>query len=54
MKIVSFKHESGWIGGGVLSGDTIRTFPASGSDDVLAYIESGAALPLGEELLLNK
>src|SRR5579864_6149514 len=54
MKIVSFKHESGWVGGGVLSGDTIRTLPASGSDNVLAYIESGAELPLGEALPLNK
>ena len=54
MKIVSFKHESGWTGGGVLSGDTIRRFPASGHDDVLAYIASGAALPLGEELPLTE
>jgi len=54
MKIVSFKHESGWLGAGVIYGDTIRTLPKSGSDDVLAYIESGAALPLGEELPLNK
>ncbi len=54
MKIVSFKHESGWTGGGVLFGDTIRRFPASGSDDVLAYIESGAMLPPGEELPLSK
>ena len=54
MKIVSFKHKSGWIGGGVLSGDTIRRFPVSGHDDVLAYIASGAALPLGEELPLTE
>jgi 2-keto-4-pentenoate hydratase/2-oxohepta-3-ene-1,7-dioic acid hydratase in catechol pathway len=54
MKIVSFKHENGWTGGGVLLGETIRKFPESGSDDVLAYIESGAASPLGEELPLNK
>jgi 2-keto-4-pentenoate hydratase/2-oxohepta-3-ene-1,7-dioic acid hydratase in catechol pathway len=54
MKIVSFKHEGGWTGGGLLFGDTIRRFPASGSDDVLAYIESGAMLPLGEEVPLSK
>ncbi|HEY1581136.1 MAG TPA: fumarylacetoacetate hydrolase family protein [Terracidiphilus sp.] len=50
MKIVSFRHESGWTGGGVLVGDTVRRFPASGSDDVLSYIEAGSTLPLGEEL----
>ena len=38
----------------MIYGDTIRTLPTSGSDDVLAYIESGAALPLGEELPLTK
>jgi 2-keto-4-pentenoate hydratase/2-oxohepta-3-ene-1,7-dioic acid hydratase in catechol pathway len=54
MKIVSFKHESGWTGAGVLTGDKIRRLPASGSDDVISYIESGAALPLGEELPLNE
>ena len=54
MKVVSFKHESGWIGGGLLAGSTIRRFPASGSDDVLAYIGSGAKSPLGEELPLSK
>lgn len=53
MKIVSFEHKSGWIGGGILSGDTIRRLPESGSDDVLAYIESGAASSLGEEIPLN-
>src|ERR1700744_6766190 len=54
MKIVSFKHESGWTGGGLLFGEKIRRFPASGSDDVLAYIESGATSPLGEEIPLSK
>jgi 2-keto-4-pentenoate hydratase/2-oxohepta-3-ene-1,7-dioic acid hydratase in catechol pathway len=54
MKVVSFKHESGWIGGGLLAGSTIRSFPASGSDDVLAYIGSGGKSPLGEELPLSK
>ena len=54
MKIVAFKHESGWTGGGVLFADTIRRFPASGTDDVLAYMESGAMLPPGEELPLSK
>lgn len=54
MKIVSFKHEGGWTGGGVLSGNTIRRLPASGSDDVLAYIESAGTLPLGEEIPMNK
>lgn len=54
MKIVSFKHQSGWTGGGVHFGDTIRRFPATGSDDVLAYIESGGLSDLGEELPLSK
>jgi 2-keto-4-pentenoate hydratase/2-oxohepta-3-ene-1,7-dioic acid hydratase in catechol pathway len=48
MKIVSFRHGSGWTGGGVILGDTIRRFPASGGDDVLAYIESGVMLSPGE------
>lgn len=54
MKIVSFRHESGWMGGGLLFGDTIRRLPASGGDDVLAYIEAGSAMPLGEEQRLNE
>jgi 2-keto-4-pentenoate hydratase/2-oxohepta-3-ene-1,7-dioic acid hydratase in catechol pathway len=54
MKIVSFRHESGWMGGGLLFGDTIRRLPTSGGDDVLDYIEAGSALPLGEELPLDK
>jgi 2-keto-4-pentenoate hydratase/2-oxohepta-3-ene-1,7-dioic acid hydratase in catechol pathway len=54
MKIVSFKHESGWIGGGVLAGGIIRRLPASGGDDVLALIEAGAASPLGEEFPLSE
>lgn len=53
MKVVSFKHENGWIGGGILAGDTIRRLPASGGDDVLAYIESGARSTLGEEIPLS-
>jgi 2-keto-4-pentenoate hydratase/2-oxohepta-3-ene-1,7-dioic acid hydratase in catechol pathway len=54
MKIVSFRHKSGWTGGGALVGDTIRRLPVSGGDDVLAYIESGAASSLGEEIPLNE
>jgi len=54
MKIVAFKHESGWTGGGMLSGDVIRRLPASGTDDVLAYIEGDATSHLGEEIPLNK
>lgn len=50
MKLVSFKDKGGRVGGGVLSGDTILRLPKSGIDDVLAYIESGGALPFGEEL----
>jgi len=53
MKIVSFKDKSGRVGGGVLSGDTIRRLPKSGTDDVLAFIESGGASPLGEELFVR-
>src|ERR1700759_3444465 len=53
MKIVSFKHESGWTGGGLLFGEKVRQFPASGGDDVLAYIESGATSRLGDEIPLS-
>jgi 2-keto-4-pentenoate hydratase/2-oxohepta-3-ene-1,7-dioic acid hydratase in catechol pathway len=53
MRLVSFKHNEGWTGGGTLSGDVIRTLPASGGDDVLAYIASGAAGPLGKEIALT-
>lgn len=54
MKIVSFKHKSGWIGGGVLAGDKIRRLPAGINDDVLAYIESGSAAAAGEEIPLSE
>ena len=50
MKIVSFRHENGWMGAGALFGDTIRVIASRGGDDVLAYIESGGAAPWGEEL----
>lgn len=54
MKIVAFKHESGWIGGGILFGDTIHRLPVTGSDNVLAYIETGAKSSPGEELPMDK
>jgi 2-keto-4-pentenoate hydratase/2-oxohepta-3-ene-1,7-dioic acid hydratase in catechol pathway len=53
MKVVSFKHKNGFVGGGILFGDTIRRLPNSGADDVLAFIESGSTLPLGDEVPLN-
>lgn len=54
MKIVSFKHKNGWTGAGALSGESIRRLPASGGDDVLAFVQSGGRLPLGEEVALNE
>ncbi len=54
MKIVSFKHEAGWSGGGVLKDDRILRLPSSGTDDVLAYVQAGAALPLREEVPLDQ
>lgn len=53
MKIVSFKDRNGRIGGGVLSEDIIRRLPASGGDDVLAFIAAGGSLALGEEVALR-
>ncbi len=52
MKLVSFKHKDGSKAGGVLSGDKIRRLPSSRGDAVLAFIESGSALPVGEEIAL--
>lgn len=54
MKVVSFEHRSGEIGGGMLAGDRIQRFPAGDRDDVLDYIVSGATAPLGEEIPLNE
>lgn len=54
MKIVAFKHKSGSTGAGVLSGDKIQRLPATGGDDVLAYIQSGAQSQAGEELRLDE
>ena len=54
MKIVAFKHKNSWTGAGVLSGESIRRLPASGGDDVLAFIQSGGALSLGEEVALDE
>jgi 2-keto-4-pentenoate hydratase/2-oxohepta-3-ene-1,7-dioic acid hydratase in catechol pathway len=54
MKIVSFKHKNGWIGAGVLAGETIRQLPATGGDDVLAFIQSGGRSSLGEQVGLSE
>jgi 2-keto-4-pentenoate hydratase/2-oxohepta-3-ene-1,7-dioic acid hydratase in catechol pathway len=54
MKIVSFKHQNGWTGAGALYGETIRRLPASGGDDVLAFIQSESQLTFGEELALGE
>jgi 2-keto-4-pentenoate hydratase/2-oxohepta-3-ene-1,7-dioic acid hydratase in catechol pathway len=54
MKLVSFKHKDGAVRGGVLAGETIRTLPRSGNDDVLSYIASGAVGSLGEEIPLSE
>ncbi|HEV2578907.1 MAG TPA: fumarylacetoacetate hydrolase family protein [Acidobacteriaceae bacterium] len=54
MKIVSFKLKDGSTGGGILVGENIRRLPTTGADDVLAFIESGGTLPLGEEIPSNE
>lgn len=54
MKLVSFKHKSGVVRGGVLAGETIRSLPENGTDDVLEYIASGGAPPLGEEIPVSE
>lgn len=59
MKLVSFTQNGSAPRGGVLTGDKIVPLPASGNDDVLAFIASGAtsapagtSLPLSEVTLL--
>jgi 2-keto-4-pentenoate hydratase/2-oxohepta-3-ene-1,7-dioic acid hydratase in catechol pathway len=54
MKLVSFKHKDGAVRGGVLAGEMIRRVPASDGDEALAYIASGGAGPLGEEVPLSE
>ena len=48
MKFVSFTHNDKEIRGGVLQGETVQPLRRSGSDDVLAHIISGNALPAFE------
>jgi 2-keto-4-pentenoate hydratase/2-oxohepta-3-ene-1,7-dioic acid hydratase in catechol pathway len=54
MKLVSFKLKNGAVRGGVLAGETIRTLPNNGSDEVLSYIASGGVGSLGEEIPLSE
>jgi 2-keto-4-pentenoate hydratase/2-oxohepta-3-ene-1,7-dioic acid hydratase in catechol pathway len=54
MKLVSFKLKDGAVRGGVLAGETIRTLPNNGSDEVLSYISSGGVGSLGEEIPLSE
>jgi 2-keto-4-pentenoate hydratase/2-oxohepta-3-ene-1,7-dioic acid hydratase in catechol pathway len=48
MKFVSFTHNDKEIRGGVLRGETVQPLRRSGTDDVLAHIHSGNALPAFE------
>jgi 2-keto-4-pentenoate hydratase/2-oxohepta-3-ene-1,7-dioic acid hydratase in catechol pathway len=45
MKLISYRESTGPIRGGVLQGDTILPLPATGHDDVLAFIQSGSTAP---------
>lgn len=53
MKIVTFRHKQGWTGGGVLSGGSIRRLPASGTDDVLSFIQGGGTSEANDEVALS-
>jgi 2-keto-4-pentenoate hydratase/2-oxohepta-3-ene-1,7-dioic acid hydratase in catechol pathway len=48
MKFVSFTHNDKEIRGGVLQGESVQPLRRSGTDDVLAHILSGNALPAFE------
>jgi 2-keto-4-pentenoate hydratase/2-oxohepta-3-ene-1,7-dioic acid hydratase in catechol pathway len=58
MKLITYRESSndsssGIIRGGVLQADTILPLPATGHDDVLAFIQSGSPTPtLGEPIPL--
>jgi 2-keto-4-pentenoate hydratase/2-oxohepta-3-ene-1,7-dioic acid hydratase in catechol pathway len=54
MKLVSFKHKYGAVRGGVLAGETIRSLPQNGGDEVLSYIASGGIAAPGEEFALSE
>lgn len=45
MKLVSFRHKSDAVRGGVLEGENVRPWISSGSDDALAFIASGRTAP---------
>jgi 2-keto-4-pentenoate hydratase/2-oxohepta-3-ene-1,7-dioic acid hydratase in catechol pathway len=45
MKLISYRESTGPIRGGVLQGDTILPLPATGHDDVLAFIQGGSTAP---------
>jgi 2-keto-4-pentenoate hydratase/2-oxohepta-3-ene-1,7-dioic acid hydratase in catechol pathway len=50
MKLITYRESSndsssGPIRGGVLQGDTVLPLPATGHDDILAFIQSGSSTP---------
>jgi 2-keto-4-pentenoate hydratase/2-oxohepta-3-ene-1,7-dioic acid hydratase in catechol pathway len=45
MKLITYRESTGAIRGGVLQGDTVLPLPATGHDDVLAFIQSGSSTP---------
>lgn len=48
MKLVTFTHKGGAARGGLLEGETVRPFSASGPDPVLTFIASGSQSPAVE------
>jgi 2-keto-4-pentenoate hydratase/2-oxohepta-3-ene-1,7-dioic acid hydratase in catechol pathway len=54
MKLVSFKHKDDVVRGGVLAGETVHSLPETGADEVLSYIASRGATPLGKEIPLSE
>jgi 2-keto-4-pentenoate hydratase/2-oxohepta-3-ene-1,7-dioic acid hydratase in catechol pathway len=54
MKLITYRESTGTIRGGVLEGDTVLPLPATGHDDILAFIQSGDSEPtLGAPIPLS-
>jgi 2-keto-4-pentenoate hydratase/2-oxohepta-3-ene-1,7-dioic acid hydratase in catechol pathway len=45
MKLITYRESTGAVRGGVLEADTVLPLPATGHDDVLAFIQSGSSAP---------
>jgi 2-keto-4-pentenoate hydratase/2-oxohepta-3-ene-1,7-dioic acid hydratase in catechol pathway len=54
MKLITYRESTGTIRSGVLEGDTVLPLPATGHDDILAFIQSGDSEPtLGAPIPLS-